>query len=89
MARSLEPDGNSNLSEKEMEFILDSIREATSEEISTYTAIKMSGYSKSQFYQLVKDGLLPKGYHVQGFKEIRYNKLKLEKALKKLDSAMK
>lgn len=89
MVLGLEPGGNTNLTEKEMGFILDSIREVTSAEVSTYTAIKMSGYSKSQFYQLVKDGLLPKGYHVQRFKEIRYNKWELEKALKKLESAMK
>ena len=79
--------GNTHLDEPEMEFLLDTFNEITSPDISTYTAIKISGYSKSEFYKLVSDGLLPKGYHVQGFKEIRYNKERLLKALKKLDSS--
>lgn len=78
--------GNTHLDEPEMEFLLDTFNEVTSPDISTYTAIKLSGYSKSEFYKLVSDGLLPKGYHVQGFKEIRYNKERLLKALKKLKS---
>lgn len=78
--------GNTHLDAPEMEFLLDTFSEITSPDISTYTAIKLSGYSKSEFYKLVSDGLLPKGYHVQGFKEVRYNKEKLLKALKKLKS---
>lgn len=78
--------GNTNLDDCEMEFLLDTFNEVTSQDISTYTAIKLSGYSKSQFYKLIDDGLLPKGYHVQGFKEIRFNKERLLKALKKLKS---
>lgn len=57
--------GNTHLDEPEMEFLLDTFNEITSPDISTYTAIKISGYSKSEFYKLVSDGLLPKGYHVQ------------------------
>ena len=81
--------GNTNLDECEMEFLLNTFNEVTSPDISTYTAIKLSGYSKSEFYKLVSDGLLPKGYHVQGYKEIRYNKERLLKALEKLDRLKK
>ena len=78
--------GNTILNEEEMSFLIDTISEVTSPDISTYTAIKLSGYSKSQFYKLIDDGLLPEGYHVQGFKEIRFNKERLLKALEKLKS---
>ena len=61
--------GNTRLDEKEMEFLIDTLKEVTSPEISSYSAIKISKYEKSQFYKLIKDGLLPPGYHVQGFKE--------------------
>ena len=78
--------GNTILDEKEMEFLIDTLKEVTSPEISTYNAIQLSKFEKSQFYKLINDGLLPKGYHVQGFKEIRYNKERVEKAAKKLKS---
>jgi len=85
VAEGLETD-NTVLSEKEMEMVLDSLRQVTSPYVSTYTAIRLSGYGKSEFYKLIEEGKLPKGEHIQGFKEIHYNKAKLIKALKKLDS---
>ena len=78
--------GNTHLDKKEMEFLIDTFKEVTSPEISTYNAIKLSKFEKSQFYKLIKDGLLPKGYHVQGFKEIRFNQERVEKAARKLKS---
>ena len=81
--------GNTHLDESEMDFLIDTFKEVTSPDISSYTAIKLSKYSKSEFYKLVSDGLLPKGYHVQGYKEIRYNKERLLKALDKLDRQKK
>lgn len=78
--------GNTILNEKEMEFLIDTLKEVTSPEISTYNAIKLSRLKKSQFYKLIKDGLLPKGYHVQGFKEIRFNQERVKKAARKLKS---
>ena len=45
-----------------------------------------------RIHQLVAEhfiGEIPKGYHVQGYKEIRYNKERLLKALEKLDRLKK
>lgn len=76
--------GNTNLDDDEMEFMAEKLREATSPDVSTYTAINMSTLSKSQFYKLIADGILPKGYHVQGYNEVRFNKVKMEEALRKI-----
>ena len=81
--------GNTILSDKEMEYLVEEFRQVTSPYISAYTAMRLSGYQKSEFYKLISEGKLPKGEHVQGFKEIHYNKAKLLKALKKLDSEKK
>lgn len=80
---------NTNISEEQQRALLDTLKEISSPYVSAYTAIKMSGYEKSQFYQLIKEGKLPKGEHIQGFKEIHYNKAKLEDALRKLKSDRK
>ena len=80
---------NTNISEEQEKNLLKTLREISSPTVSTYTAIRMSGYEKSRFYQLVKEGKLPKGEHDQGSKEIRYNKAKLEEAIKKLKSERK
>lgn len=77
---------NTNISEAEQKALLDTLKEISSPYVSTYTAIRMSGYEKSRFYELVKQGKLPKGEHLQGSKEIRYNKALLEKAIKDLKS---
>lgn len=76
--------GNTILNEEEMSFLVDTISEVTSPDISTYTALNMSTLSKSQFYKLISDGILPKGYHVQGYNEIRFNKVRMEEALRKI-----
>jgi len=80
---------NTNISEEQEKALLKTLREIASPTVSTYTAIRMSGYEKSRFYQLVSEGKLPKGEHDQGSKEIRYNKAKLEEAIAKLKSAKK
>jgi len=80
---------NTNISEEQEKALLDSLKEIASPTVSTYTAIRMSGYEKSRFYQLIKEGKLPKGEHDQGSKEIRYNKAKLEEAIAKLKSERK
>lgn len=80
---------NSNISEEQQKALLDTMKEIASPYVSTYTAIRMSGYEKSQFYELIRQGKLPKGEHRQGFKEIQYNKVLLEQALRKLKSENK
>ena len=80
---------NSNISEEQQKALLDTMKEIASPYVSTYTAIRMSGYEKSQFYELIRQGKLPKGEHRQGFKENQYNKVLLEQALLKLKSENK
>ena len=78
--------GNTNISEEEERALLGSLKEISSPYVSTYTAIRMSGKKKSEFYELIRQGKLPKGEHIQGFKEIHFNKAKLIEAIKKLKS---
>lgn len=80
---------NTNISEEKEKDLLKTLREIASPMVSTYTVIRMSGYEKSRFYQLIKEGKLPKGEHDQGSKEIKYNKAKLEDAIEKLKSERK
>lgn len=80
---------NTNITEEQEKALLKTLREIASPMVSTYTAIRMSGYEKSRFYQLISEGKLPKGEHDQGSKEIKYNKAKLEEAIEKLKSERK
>ena len=64
--------GNSELSEKEcMEALeyLSSLSNAN-EKLSKYQACKMLGISRAKFDNKVAEGIIPKGRHQQGFKEI-------------------
>lgn len=80
---------NTNISDEEQKALLSTLKEIASPYVSTYTAIRMSGYKKSEFYELVRQGKLPKGEHKQGMKEIQYNKALLEEAIHKLNSERK
>lgn len=80
---------NTNISEEHQKALLKTLQEIASPYVSTYKAIRMTGYEKSQFYELIRQGKLPKGEHEQGSKEIRYNKFLLEQAIQKLKSEKK
>ena len=80
---------NTNITEEQEKAVRKTLRDIASPMVSTYTAIRMSGYEKSRFYQLISEGKLPKGEHDQGSKEIKYNKAKLEEAIEKLKSERK
>lgn len=80
---------NTNISEAEQKALLDTLKEIASPYVSTYVAMRMAGVEKSQFYNLIREGKLPKGEHRQGSKEIIYNKALLEKAIKELKSSRK
>lgn len=62
--------GNSNLTEDECLKIIEHINELSGEKISKYQACKMLGISRAKFDNKVAEGIIPKGRHQQGFKEI-------------------
>lgn len=52
--------------------------------ISKYQACQYLNISRATFDNYVRDGKLPRGKHVAGFKELSYSKKDLDKAIKKL-----
>ena len=72
--------GNSNLSEEDCIKIIGVIKDyiATDTEFSKYQAYSYLNISRAKFDNLVKDGKLPKGRKVEGFKELRWKKKELD-----------
>lgn len=73
--------GNSELSEEECIRTLEYLEQVTNsnEKLSKYQACKMLGISRAKFDNKVAEGVIPKGKHQQGFKEIFWIKKDLEK----------
>lgn len=80
---------NTNISESQQRALLDTLKEISSPYVSAYTAMRMAGKKRSEFYELIRQGKLPKGEHIIGFKEIHYNKAELERAIEILASENK
>lgn len=74
--------GNSNIDDKEALQIARSLREIVRKDIpmSKYQAFTFLGMSRAKFDNLVREGKIPKGKKVAGFKELRW----FEKDLRKL-----
>ena len=72
--------GNSNISEENGLEVIEYIQKFTTKDegISKYTACEYLNISRATFDNLVKEGKLPKGKHVQGFKELRWYKKELD-----------
>lgn len=70
--------GNTPLDEKDMEYLLDSVRYVTEEKLSKYQAAQYLGMNTKQFDYLIGLGRLPKGRKQAGFKEIFWYKKDLE-----------
>lgn len=68
--------GNSNLSERECEEVIEVLKRYTykDEGMSKYSACRYLGISRATFDNYVREGRLPKGKHVLGFKEKRWFK---------------
>ena len=77
--------GNSNITEEEGIEIINTIQRLSrrDEGISKYTACQYLNISRATFDNYIKEGKLPKGQHIQGFKELRWFKKDLDKAIKK------
>ena len=76
--------GNSNLSEEEALEIVDVLKEETRKDtpMSKYQAYTYLNISRATFDNLVKDGKLPSGVKVSGFKELFWYKKDLDKYIK-------
>lgn len=72
--------GNSNISEEDGLEAIEYIQKFTAKDegISKYTACEYLNISRATFDNLVAEGKLPEGKHVQGFKEKRWYKKDLD-----------
>lgn len=68
--------GNSNITEDEAIEIVDMLKKYTrkDEALSKYQAYTYLNISRAKFDNLVREGRLPKGQKVAGFKELRWFK---------------
>ena len=76
--------GNSNLEEKDVIKIAKFLRETTRTDIpmSKYQAFTYLNMSRAKFDSLIREGKLPKGRKVPGFKELCWYKKDLNKSRK-------
>ena len=72
--------GNSNINEEDELHIIDCLRKYThkDEGMSKYSACQYLNISRAKFDNMVRQGLLPKGKKVTGFKEKRWYKRDLD-----------
>ena len=77
--------GNTNIEEEDEVKIIESLRQYTRKDkpMSKYQAYTYLNMSRATFDNLVKDGKLPKGTKVAGFKELFWYKKDLDKAIEK------
>ena len=73
--------GNSNASEEELLQVVSLLKEAVRKDnpMSKYQAYTYLNISRATFDNLVREGKLPKGKKVQGFKELQWYKKDLIK----------
>ena len=71
--------GNTNISEKDQQKIIDLIQEITSSELSKIESANYIGVSRATFDNYIAKGLIPKGHKRQGFKKLRWYKADLDK----------
>lgn len=71
--------GNSNISEKDQQKIIDFIQEITSPELSKTESANYIGVCRATFDNYIAKGLIPKGHKRQGFNELRWYKADLDK----------
>ena len=76
--------GNSNINEEDEVHIIDCLRKYThkDEGMSKYSACQYLNVSRAKFDNMVREGKLPEGKKVIGFKEKRWYKKDLDQLLK-------
>ena len=76
--------GNSNITEKEQLKTIEFLKSLRKDEgISKYKACQYLNMSRAKFDNLVKEGVIPHGKKVIGFKELRWYKKDLDKIISK------
>lgn len=81
-------DGDCNLEDNETDELISVMRKYTDkdERMSKYQACKHLKISRATFDNYVADGLIPRGIHQQGFKELYWLKKDLDEFKKKKNS---
>lgn len=76
--------GNSNITEEEGLKLITVLKEYTDKNIrmSKYQAYQYLGVSRATFDNYIREGKLPKGKKVEGFKELFWNKKQLDEYIK-------
>lgn len=73
--------GNSNISEQEELELIELIQKISRKDYSKLEAADYIGVSRATFDNYISKGLIPKGQKRQGFKELSWNKIDLDKFL--------
>lgn len=76
--------GNCNLSDEEAMEVMNKLEGLVvgNAHMSMYQTCKYLNISKSTLYRYIGEGILPKGKHVPGFKEVMWSKTDLDKAIR-------
>ena len=76
--------GNSNVTEEDAIKIVDCLKQYTNKDkrLSKYQACKLLNISRATLDNLVREGKLPRGNKVEGFKELFWNEKDLLKIIK-------
>ena len=77
--------GNTNLTEEEALLLLNTLKELNTREkyFSKYQAYTFLGISRAEFDNRVREGLIPRGIKVTGFKELRWKEKDIRDLIKK------
>lgn len=78
--------GNSNISEQEQLQLLELLQKFNRTELSKLESASYIGISRATFDNYIKQGKLPQGNKRQGFKELSWNKVDLDKFISKRDT---
>jgi excisionase family DNA binding protein len=75
--------GNSNITEEDEIKLINDLNRLTNKDegISKYTACQYLNVHRATFDNYIRAGRIPKGKHIQGFKELRWYKKDLDKFL--------
>lgn len=74
--------GNTNISEDEGIQIIECLQRLSNNELSKIESANYIGVSRATFDNYIKKGLIPEGRKRQGFKELSWSKIDLDKFLK-------
>lgn len=76
--------GNSNITEEEAVKIIDFVKSYTdkTQKLSKYQACQKLNVSRATFDNLVREGIIPRGKKVQGFKELFWTEKELNEVIK-------